>query len=73
MNIEGIRLKNIKVQQNNILQKIFNLASQPNYQLTEIQQLNQILITTATKIEEICSNQQATPANLTPPSRKIYS
>ncbi|MBH8565486.1 M48 family peptidase [Nostoc sp. CENA67] len=73
MNVEGIRLKNIKLQQNNILQKVFNLASEANYESTQIQQLNQNLIITATTIEKICYNQQATPASLTPPSRRIYS
>lgn len=46
MNVEGIRLKNIKVQQNALLHKIFNLASNPSYDSTQIQQLNKILITT---------------------------
>ncbi|QSJ15014.1 M48 family metallopeptidase [Nostoc sp. UHCC 0702] len=73
MNVEGIRLKNIKVQQNKILHKIFNLAAKHNYESIQIQQLNQNLITTATTIEKICSTQQATPANLTPSSRRIYS
>ncbi|MEH1853429.1 MAG: M48 family peptidase [Nostoc sp.] len=73
MNVESIRLKNIKVQQNNILQRIFHLASNSNYDSTQIRHLNQTLINTATTIETICSNQQATPANLTPSSRKIYS
>ena len=73
MNVEGIRLKNIKVQQNALLYKIFNLASNPNSDSTQIQQLNKILITTATTIEKICSKQQGTPANLTHLSRRIYS
>ncbi|MEH1774552.1 MAG: hypothetical protein V7L24_16745 [Nostoc sp.] len=50
MNVEGIRLKNIKVQQNALLYKIFNLASNPNSDSTQIQQLNKILITTATTV-----------------------
>ncbi|MEH1779361.1 MAG: M48 family peptidase [Nostoc sp.] len=73
MNIESIRLKNIKVQQNIILQKIFHLASSSSYDSIQIQHLNQTLINTAATIETICSNKQATPANLTPSSRKIYS
>ncbi|MBN3962444.1 M48 family peptidase [Nostoc sp. NMS8] len=73
MNIESIRLKNIKLQQNNILQKIFHLASNSNYDSTQIRHLNQTLINTAATIETICSSKQATPANLTPSSRKIYS
>ncbi|MDZ8183712.1 MAG: M48 family peptidase [Nostoc sp. ChiSLP02] len=73
MNIEFIRLKNIKVQQNNILEEIFHLASNPNYNPSEIKQLHQTLITKATIIEKICTQQQAKPANLTHQSRKIYS
>ncbi len=73
MSVKSISLKNIQVQQNSILQEIFHLSSNPNYDSTQIQKLNQTLIQTATKIENICSNQQATPSNLTNLSRKIYS
>ncbi|MEH1970588.1 M48 family peptidase [Nostoc sp.] len=73
MNVESIRLKNIRLQQNSILQKIFCLASNPNYESDQIQQLNQTLIQIVTTIEKICSNQQATPSSLTSSSRKIYS
>ncbi|MEH1939766.1 MAG: M48 family peptidase [Nostoc sp.] len=73
MSVESISLKNIKVQQNNILQKIFHLASNYNYDSTQIQKLNQTFIQTATTIESICSNRQVTPSNLTNSSRKIYS
>ncbi|MBD2346737.1 hypothetical protein [Anabaena subtropica] len=73
MTIEYIRLKNIKVQQNSILQEIFHLASHPNYDLTQIKALHQTLITKTAVIEKICAKQQANPVNLTHQSRKIYS
>ncbi|MDZ8054459.1 MAG: M48 family peptidase [Aulosira sp. ZfuVER01] len=71
--IESISIKNIKAQQNNILEKIFNFASNANPNSAGIEQLNQSLIKTVIAIEKICSNQQITPANLTRTSRQIYS
>ncbi|QLE59705.1 M48 family peptidase [Nostoc sp. TCL26-01] len=73
MKIESIRLKNIKVEQNTILQEIFHLASNPNCDSTKIQQLHQTLITKSIIIEKVCTKKQAIPANLTHQSRKIYS
>ena len=73
MNLECIRLKNIKLQQNSIQQEIFYLAANPHENSTQIKQLHQTLITKAVNIEKICSQQQATPASLTHQSRKIYS
>lgn len=73
MNVDTIRIKNIKVQQNTILQNILNLASTPTPNAGHIQQLTQTLVKTVTTIERICSQQQATPANLTSSSRQIYS
>lgn len=67
-----IRLKNIKMQQNVLLEKIFNLASStPNS--AQIEELTQILTTAVTSIERICARQQASPANLTSSSRQIYA
>ncbi|OUL28139.1 SprT-like family protein [Nostoc sp. T09] len=71
--VASISIKNIKAQQNTILEKIFNLASASNQNSAEIQQLAQTLTRTVTIIEKICFNQQATPASLTRSSRQIYS
>ncbi len=71
--VASISIKNIKAQQNTILENIFNLAATSTPNSAEIQQLAQTLIRTATTIEKICLNQQATPANLTRSSRQIYS
>lgn len=73
MDNQRIYLKNIKVQQNSILQEILHLASNLHIGLLQIKQLHQSLITQAAIIEKICAKQQATPANLTDQSRKIYS
>ncbi|MBW4563847.1 MAG: SprT-like domain-containing protein [Mojavia pulchra JT2-VF2] len=71
--VESIRIQNIKAQQDYILQSIVNVASSPTLNSVEIQQLTQNLVRTVTTIERICSNQQATPANLTRSSRQIFS
>ncbi|MBD2504471.1 M48 family peptidase [Anabaena azotica] len=68
-----IYLKNIKIQENNILQEILHLASNFQENSWRIKQLHQSLITKATIIEKICAEQQATPANLADQSRKIYA
>ncbi|MCC5636902.1 M48 family peptidase [Nostoc sp. CHAB 5844] len=73
MTVETISIKNIKVQQNIILQNIFNLASTQNPDAAQIQQLTHTLTKTVATIENICSNLQITPANLTNSSRKLYS
>jgi len=73
MKVETISIKNIKVQQNNILQNIFHLASTPTPNASQIKQLTYTLTKTVTTIESICSNLQRTPAHLTNSSRKIYS
>ncbi|BAY98757.1 hypothetical protein NIES37_27090 [Tolypothrix tenuis PCC 7101] len=73
MTIKIISLKNIKAQQNSILQNIFNLAATDTPNSAEINKLTQIFARTVTRIEEICTVQQATPANLASSSRQIYS
>jgi hypothetical protein len=73
MKVESISIKNIKIQQKNILQNIFNLAAIPNPNTTQKQQLTEILNTTVATIEQICSNLEITPVNLTTSSRQIYS
>ncbi|MBD6615573.1 SprT family zinc-dependent metalloprotease [Komarekiella sp. 'clone 1'] len=73
MDFKSIRLKNIKIQQSTISQKIFNLTSTSTLDSAQIYQIIQILVRVVTTIEQICFNQQATPANLTRSSRKIYS
>ncbi|MBD2209843.1 M48 family peptidase [Nostoc linckia FACHB-104] len=71
--IASISLKNIKAQQNSILQNIFNIAATDTPNSAEIKKLTQIFSRTVTRIEQICAHQQATPANLTSSSRQIYS
>jgi hypothetical protein len=73
MNIENISIKSIRVQQNIILQKIFDLSSTPTPNAAHIQQITETLVKTVTAIEKICFQQQVTPANLTSSSRQIYS
>ncbi|BCL37966.1 SprT-like domain-containing protein [Nostoc sp. MS1] len=73
MDSKRISIKNIKLQQDIILQEIFKLASNLNDDSQQIKQLHKSLITKATIIEKICVEQQITPANLTEQSRKIYS
>jgi hypothetical protein len=73
MKVETISIKNIKVQQTNILKNIFHLAAIPNPNKTHTQQINQTLVKTVATIEQICSNLKITPANLTSSSRQIYS
>ncbi|MBD2441029.1 M48 family metallopeptidase [Nostoc sp. FACHB-110] len=73
MKVESISIKNIRVQQNNILRNIFNLAAVPNPNTAQKQLLSQTLCKTAATIEQICSNLEITPANLTTSSRQIYS
>ena len=73
MKVETVSIKNIKVQQNNILRSIFNLAVIPNPNKTQTKQLTQTLVKTVATIEQICSNLKITPANLTSSSRQIYS
>ncbi|ACC80100.1 conserved hypothetical protein [Nostoc punctiforme PCC 73102] len=73
MNIESISIKNIKIQQNIILQNISDLASTPTPNAAHIQQITESLVKIVTAIEKICFQQQVTPANLTSSSRQIYS
>jgi len=73
MNVKSIGLKNIKIQQNAISKRIFNLTADATLNSAQIQQIIQILVRTVTRIEKLCLNQQATPTNLTRSSRKIYS
>ncbi|MBW4685354.1 MAG: SprT-like domain-containing protein [Komarekiella atlantica HA4396-MV6] len=73
MNLKSIGLKNIKIQQSSLSQKIFNSTSKSTIDSAQMYQIIQILVGAVTTIEQICFNQQATPANLTRSSRKIYS
>lgn len=73
MKVESISIKNIRVQQNNILRNIFNLAAIPHPNTAQRQPLSQTLSNTVATIEQICSNLEITPANLTTSSRQIYA
>jgi hypothetical protein len=68
-----ISINNIKIQQNCLLEKIFNLATKPSPNSTEIQEITETLVNTTIAIERFCLNRQATPANLASSSRQIYS
>lgn len=69
----NISIKNIKIQQDSILNNIFNLAATPNPAAIAIEKITQNLIKTVTTIEQFCSHHQATPGNLNRTSRQIYS
>lgn len=71
--MQTIRLKNIKTQQDAILQRITNLASTPTPNTAQTEELAKTLIQTVTAIEQICAASQATPVNLTRSSRQIYA
>jgi hypothetical protein len=73
MKVESIQIKNIKAQQDIILQKIFNLASMSTVNPAQVQQLMQALVKIVTKVEAKCTERQVTPANLTSLSRQIYA
>ncbi|MBD2199894.1 M48 family peptidase [Calothrix anomala FACHB-343] len=71
--VANISIKNIKIQQDIILNNIFNLAANPNPAAIAVEKITQNLIKTVTTIEQFCSHHQATPANLNRTSRQIYS
>lgn len=66
-------LKNIRGQQRTILQQISGLAASPTPDAALHQKLTKTLTRVVTEIEKICSQQQATPANLSRSSRSIYA
>lgn len=66
-------LKNIRGQQRAILQQISDLAASPTPDAALHQKLVKTLTRVVAEIEEICSQQQATPANLSRSSRSIYA
>lgn len=58
MSIESISIKNIKIQQNIILQKIFDLSSTPTPNAAHIQQITETLVKTVTAIEKYASSSK---------------
>ena len=68
-----IRLKNIRTQQQAILQTISSLSKCPVLDHAKIQDLAKKLERTVREIEHLCAQQNASPANLTGPSRQVYT
>jgi hypothetical protein len=68
-----IRLKNVLTQQRFIQQRLSNLAKSPTPDMAQCQELNQVLERSLCAIEQICTDQQASPANLAGPSRQTYA
>lgn len=73
MKVKNISLKNIKSQQNTILQHIFDLATSSTPKTVQTQKLTHHLNQIVATIENLCSHLEITPANLTNLSRQIYS
>jgi hypothetical protein len=68
--VKTLGIKNIKTQQRVILQKIAQVTT---INSTLVQELAQKLQQNVKAIEAICTQHQATPANLTSSSRSIYA
>lgn len=68
-----LRIKNIRTQQQAILQKISILSKCPVLDYAKTQNLANTLERTVRKIEQLCAQQDATPANLTSSSRQSYT
>ena len=68
-----IPLKNIKVRQRSILQQLSYLAASPTPKTGSFQKLLDSLTQAVAEIENICTQQQATPADLSSSSGTIYA
>lgn len=68
-----IRLKNIRTQQQAMLQKMSILSKCPVLDHGKTQELAKTLERTVREIEQLCAQQDVTPANLTDPSRQAYT
>lgn len=68
-----IRLSNIRNQQQLILQKVTQLAQNSAAEPRESQKLLHVLSQTITQVEQVCTQQQLSPASLTASSRQIYA
>ncbi len=71
--VQPIRLKNIRNQQQQFLDAIASLVSQAQNSPSQKQQLLQSLQETVATIEGICTQQNATPAQLNKTSRQTYA
>ncbi|BAZ38328.1 hypothetical protein NIES4101_42650 [Calothrix sp. NIES-4101] len=76
--VQTIGIKNIKTQQRAILWEISQLAASANLKQQNLEYINtsrliHTLNEVVTAIENICTSQNATPANLTSSSRQIYA
>jgi hypothetical protein len=68
-----IQLRNIRTQQQAILQEIARLAQNSVLDSHQNQKILKLLTQTVSRIEQLCAQQQLIPANLTGPSRQIYA
>jgi hypothetical protein len=71
--VEPIRLKNIRTQQKNFLGAIATIAVNPQQNQAEKQKLVQKIEATVAQIEEICTQKNGTPSQLTKTSRQSYA
>ncbi len=68
-----IGLRNVRTQQQTILQRITRFAQSPVEDPYEAQKILKLLSQTVAQVEQVCTQHQLTPANLTELSRQIYS
>ena len=73
VSVQPIRLKNIRNQQQQFLGAIASIVANPQNSHSKKQHLRQNLQETVTTIEGICTQQNATPAQLTKTSRQTYA
>lgn len=71
--VHPIRLKNIRIQQQSLLQAIAKLTQSPKLEKSQKDKFVNRLKETVATIEQICARQRATPANLTTTSRQTYA
>jgi hypothetical protein len=69
--LQTLHLKNVVKQQNKLQQQIQDLP--PNYTPTQLETLRQVFLDFVQDIEEICHQNQVSPAVLATPSRKAYA
>ncbi|MGL5192806.1 MAG: hypothetical protein ACRC8Y_04280, partial [Chroococcales cyanobacterium] len=73
VSVQPIRLKNIRNQQQQVLVAIASIVAHPQKSHSKKQHLRQNLQETVTTIEGICTQQNATPAQLSKTSRQTYA
>lgn len=73
VSVQPIRLKNIRNQQQQVLGAISAIVTHPKNGPSQKQHLLKTLQETVATIEGICTQQNATPAQLSKPSRQTYA